>query len=232
MLEQCQPRPSGRGRLRLPAGVKAILSTYAMTQVPSAQTSSPMAPRLFPEGGRWAVLDLKVPATRLAASAARNGNCAPFRLIDEWIMRRPWRRSRGHAEELTDLSGLSCLRNRIPRCRVPQRSISMNTDSPSLLRGVGEQFACLGESGRLVQALLGDRVIPYRLACSGVAVRLAEGGVVTGVPLESARRQDRWSPRVRRLSSVCASQEGCRACHAGSAAAGVGEYLAVRPVQG
>ncbi|HJQ50987.1 MAG TPA: methyltransferase domain-containing protein [Gaiellaceae bacterium] len=89
-----------------PAGVDAILSTYALTQVPeSGEVIAHGAAALSP-GGRWVVLDLKVPdhtprwVARLGTAAVR-----PFASIDEWIKRRPWEAIRAAMEEeLADLS--------------------------------------------------------------------------------------------------------------------------------
>jgi ubiquinone/menaquinone biosynthesis C-methylase UbiE len=89
-----------------PKEVNAILSTYALSQVPEcAEVIAHGAAALF-QGGRWVVLDLKVPAAtpgwlaRLATAPVR-----PFASIDEWIMRRPWEAIRAAMqEELADLS--------------------------------------------------------------------------------------------------------------------------------
>ena len=89
-----------------PAGADAILSTYALTQVPECAQVIAHGARALSEGGRWAVLDLKVPGstpgwlTQLGTATVR-----PFASIDEWIMRRPWEAIRtAMQEELTDLS--------------------------------------------------------------------------------------------------------------------------------
>jgi demethylmenaquinone methyltransferase/2-methoxy-6-polyprenyl-1,4-benzoquinol methylase len=74
-----------------PAGVDAILSTYAMTQVPECAEVIAHGTAALSAGGRWAVLDLKVPGStpgwlaQLGAATVR-----PFASIDQWIMRRPW----------------------------------------------------------------------------------------------------------------------------------------------
>jgi ubiquinone/menaquinone biosynthesis C-methylase UbiE len=89
-----------------PSGVDAILSTYAMTQVPECAEVIAHGAAALTGGGRWAVLDLKVPdrtpgwISQLGAGAAR-----PFAAIDQWIMRRPWETIRAAMqEELTDIS--------------------------------------------------------------------------------------------------------------------------------
>jgi ubiquinone/menaquinone biosynthesis C-methylase UbiE len=89
-----------------PAGADAILSTYALSQVPEcAEVIAHGAAALSP-GGRWAVLDLKVPGStpewlaRLGTAAVR-----PFAAIDQWITRRPWESIRAAMqEELADFS--------------------------------------------------------------------------------------------------------------------------------
>jgi demethylmenaquinone methyltransferase/2-methoxy-6-polyprenyl-1,4-benzoquinol methylase len=89
-----------------PSGVDAILSTYALTQVPDSAAVIAHGAAALTGGGRWVVLDLKVPGitprwlTRLGTTAVR-----PFAAIDEWMMRRPWETIRSAMqEELTDVS--------------------------------------------------------------------------------------------------------------------------------
>ena len=86
-----------------PAGVNAILSTYAMTQVPECAEVIAHGARALSGGGRWVVLDLKVPGStpgwlaQLGTAAVR-----PFAAIDEWIMRRPWEAIRAATQEELD----------------------------------------------------------------------------------------------------------------------------------
>ena len=89
-----------------PTEVDAILSTYAMTQVPESPEVIGHGAAALSAGGRWVVLDLKVPdntpgwLTQLGTAPVR-----PFASIDEWTMRRPW--DTIHAamqKELADLS--------------------------------------------------------------------------------------------------------------------------------
>jgi ubiquinone/menaquinone biosynthesis C-methylase UbiE len=87
-----------------PAGVDAILSTYAMTQVPECAQVIAHGAAALSGGGRWVVLDLKVPGStpgwlaQLGTAMVR-----PFACIDEWIMRRPWEAIRAAMrEELAD----------------------------------------------------------------------------------------------------------------------------------
>jgi ubiquinone/menaquinone biosynthesis C-methylase UbiE len=89
-----------------PAGVDAILSTYALTQVPGCAQVIAHGAAALSAGGRWAVLDLKLPAStpgwlaRLGTATVR-----PFAAIDEWTTRRPWETIRtAMQEELADLA--------------------------------------------------------------------------------------------------------------------------------
>ncbi len=74
-----------------PAGADAILSTYALTQVPECAEVIAHGAAALAAGGRWAVLDLKVPG-RTPGWLARLGTATvrPFAAIDQWITRRPW----------------------------------------------------------------------------------------------------------------------------------------------
>jgi len=89
-----------------PAEVDAILSTYALTQVPMCAEVIAHGAAALSGGGRWVVLDVKVPGhtpgwlAQLGTAIVR-----PFASIDEWIMRRPWEAIRAAMqEELADLS--------------------------------------------------------------------------------------------------------------------------------
>ncbi|MGH3294228.1 MAG: class I SAM-dependent methyltransferase [Trebonia sp.] len=118
MLAQAQHRikTNGWGNISLvqadaagfdfPAEVDAILSTYALTQVPECAEVIARGTAALAAGGRWAVLDLKVPAStpgwlaQLGTATVR-----PFAAIDEWMTRRPWEAIRAAMqEELADLS--------------------------------------------------------------------------------------------------------------------------------
>jgi demethylmenaquinone methyltransferase/2-methoxy-6-polyprenyl-1,4-benzoquinol methylase len=86
--------------------VDAILSTYALTQVPECAEVIVHGAAALSEGGRWAVLDLKLPANT-PGWLAQVGTAIvrPFASIDEWIMRRPWEAIRtAMQEELADLT--------------------------------------------------------------------------------------------------------------------------------
>jgi ubiquinone/menaquinone biosynthesis C-methylase UbiE len=88
-----------------PAEVDAILSTYALSHVPDCAEVIAHGGKALSGGGRWVVLDLKVPdntprwLTQLGTATVR-----PFAGIDEWMMRRPWEMVRAAMqEELADL---------------------------------------------------------------------------------------------------------------------------------
>ncbi len=89
-----------------PAEVDAILSTYALTQVPGCAEVIAHGAAALSGGGRWVVLDLKVPGNtprwlaQLGTTVVR-----PFAAIDEWVTRRPWEAIRAAMqEELEDFS--------------------------------------------------------------------------------------------------------------------------------
>jgi ubiquinone/menaquinone biosynthesis C-methylase UbiE len=118
MLAQAQQRSEANGwsnvtlvqadaaEFEFPNGVDAILATYPHALLPeSAQVISNGAAALS-AGGRWVVLDLKVPdnmprwLTRLGvATVGRSGS------MDDWIVRRPWEAVRVAMQStLADLS--------------------------------------------------------------------------------------------------------------------------------
>ena len=83
-----------------PAEVDAILSTYALTQVPECGQVIAHGAAALAEGGRWVVLDLKIPdstpgwLSRLGIAVVRTSAS-----LDAWIMRRPWETIRAAMEE-------------------------------------------------------------------------------------------------------------------------------------
>ena len=103
MLAQAQERTEAHGwsnvslmqtdaaEFEFPTGVDAILATYAHALLPeSGQVIAHGAAALSP-GGRWVVLDLKIPdntprwlAQLGIATVGRSTS------LDEWIARRPW----------------------------------------------------------------------------------------------------------------------------------------------
>ena len=89
-----------------PTEVDAILSTYALTQVPECAEVIVHGAAALCAGGRWAVLDLKIPG-RTPGWLAQLGTATvrPFAAIDEWMMRRPWEAIRAAmADELADFT--------------------------------------------------------------------------------------------------------------------------------
>ena len=86
-----------------PAGAGAILSTYALTQVPECAQVITHGAAALAAGGRWAVLDLKVPG-RTPGWLAQLGTATvrPFASIDEWMTRRPWEAIRAAMQEELD----------------------------------------------------------------------------------------------------------------------------------
>jgi ubiquinone/menaquinone biosynthesis C-methylase UbiE len=89
-----------------PAEVNAILSTYALTQVPECAEVIAHGAAALSSGGRWVVLDLKIPdntpgwVTQPGTAIVRR-----FASIDEWKIRRPWEAIRvAMREELADPS--------------------------------------------------------------------------------------------------------------------------------
>jgi ubiquinone/menaquinone biosynthesis C-methylase UbiE len=89
-----------------PVEVDAVLSTYAMTQVPDCAEVIARGAAALSRGRCWAVLDVKVP-DNTPAWLAQLGTATvrPFAAIDEWIMRRPWEAIRvAMQEQLADLS--------------------------------------------------------------------------------------------------------------------------------
>jgi demethylmenaquinone methyltransferase/2-methoxy-6-polyprenyl-1,4-benzoquinol methylase len=89
-----------------PSEVDAILSTYALTQVPECGDVIAHGAAALSGGGRWVVLDLKIPdnAPRRLAQLG-TAVVRPFAFIDEWIARRPWETIRAAMqEELADFS--------------------------------------------------------------------------------------------------------------------------------
>jgi demethylmenaquinone methyltransferase/2-methoxy-6-polyprenyl-1,4-benzoquinol methylase len=89
-----------------PTEVDAILSTYALSQVPECGDVIARGAAALSRGGRLVVLDLNAPdnaprwLAQLGIALVR-----PFASIEEWITRRPWDVIRAAMEErLTDLS--------------------------------------------------------------------------------------------------------------------------------
>jgi ubiquinone/menaquinone biosynthesis C-methylase UbiE len=89
-----------------PTGVDAILATYAHALLPESGQVIAHGAAALSAGGRWVVLDLKVPdniprwlAQLGIATVGRSGS------LDEWIVRRPWEAIRVAMQNtLADLS--------------------------------------------------------------------------------------------------------------------------------
>jgi ubiquinone/menaquinone biosynthesis C-methylase UbiE len=118
MLAQAQHRIATNGwsnislvqadaaRFNFPTEVDAILSTYALSQMPECRDVIAHGAAALSHGGRWVVLDLKVPdnAPRWLAELGL-ALAQPFGSIDEWMVRRPWEAIRAAMQErLVDLS--------------------------------------------------------------------------------------------------------------------------------
>ena len=89
-----------------PTEIDAILSTYALSQVPECGEVIAHGAAALSRGGRWVVVDLKVPdnpprwLAQFGIALARR-----FGSIDEWIARRPWEAIRAAMQHgLVDLS--------------------------------------------------------------------------------------------------------------------------------
>ena len=89
-----------------PTGVDAVLSTYALSQVPDCAEVVAHGAAALAGGGRWVVLDLKVPDnTPRRLGQLGTAIVRPFAAIDEWTMRRPWETIRAAMQaELVDFS--------------------------------------------------------------------------------------------------------------------------------
>jgi ubiquinone/menaquinone biosynthesis C-methylase UbiE len=116
MLAQAQRRIENNGwsnvnlvqadaaEFAFPIEVDGILSTYAMSHVLEAGNAIAHGAAALSRGGRWVVLDLKVPdnaprwMAQLGTALGR-----PLGSIDEWVGRRPWEELRAAMhDELTD----------------------------------------------------------------------------------------------------------------------------------
>jgi ubiquinone/menaquinone biosynthesis C-methylase UbiE len=89
-----------------PTGVDGVLSTYALSHLPECGDVIAHGAAALSPGGRWVVLDLKVPdnAPRWLAQPG-TALVRPFGSINEWIARRPWEAIRAAMRDsLADLS--------------------------------------------------------------------------------------------------------------------------------
>jgi demethylmenaquinone methyltransferase/2-methoxy-6-polyprenyl-1,4-benzoquinol methylase len=86
-----------------PAAVDAIVSTYALTQIPDCGRVIAHGAAALRVGGRWSVLDLKVP-DRTPKWMLRFGVAfAPTAAhLDGWVARRPWETIRAAMRDALD----------------------------------------------------------------------------------------------------------------------------------
>jgi ubiquinone/menaquinone biosynthesis C-methylase UbiE len=89
-----------------PTGVDAILATYPHALLPESGRVITHGAEALSDGGRWVVLDLKIPdntprwLTRLGIATVGRSTS-----LEEWIVRRPWETIRGAMQDtLADLS--------------------------------------------------------------------------------------------------------------------------------
>jgi demethylmenaquinone methyltransferase/2-methoxy-6-polyprenyl-1,4-benzoquinol methylase len=89
-----------------PSEVDAILSTYALSQVPECAEVIAHGAAALCASGRWVVLDLKIPDnTPRWLTQLGIGTAGRFASLEGWIMRRPWEAIRtAMQDELADLS--------------------------------------------------------------------------------------------------------------------------------
>jgi demethylmenaquinone methyltransferase/2-methoxy-6-polyprenyl-1,4-benzoquinol methylase len=89
-----------------PRPVDAILSTYALTQVPECAEVITHGAAALSAGGRWVVLDLKIPGhTPRWLAQFGIATVGRFSSLEEWLARRPWGTIRAAMqEELADLA--------------------------------------------------------------------------------------------------------------------------------
>jgi ubiquinone/menaquinone biosynthesis C-methylase UbiE len=117
MLAQAQDRRDANGwsnislvhadaaEFDFPTDVDAILCTYALSQVPECAEVIAHGAAALSGGGRWVVLDLKVPdSTPRWLAELGTAIVRPFAPLEEWINRRPWEMIRAAMQdELADL---------------------------------------------------------------------------------------------------------------------------------
>ncbi len=89
-----------------PSVVDAILSTYALSQVPECARVIAHGAAALSADRRWVVLDLKIPHTTPRwLTQLGIATVGRFASLEEWIVRRPWEAIRAAMqEELADLS--------------------------------------------------------------------------------------------------------------------------------
>ena len=76
---------------RFPAGVNAIISTYALSLIPESDQILERAASALAPGGRLALLELQLPENWPAWLVTIGlWLVKPFSVTDEWMARRPW----------------------------------------------------------------------------------------------------------------------------------------------
>ncbi|WP_425953763.1 class I SAM-dependent methyltransferase [Xylanimonas sp. McL0601] len=125
-----------------PAGVDAVLSTYALSQVPECAAVVGHGAAALRGGGRLVVLDLKVPdgaprwLAQVGAVAVRR-----FASIDAWLAHRPWETIRAAIwTELADPSWTDLFLGTAFLAAGSRRGEPM----PGLIRLPGEEDTCSG----------------------------------------------------------------------------------------
>lgn len=103
MLKQAQSRVARKGwqnvdlvqadaaTYTFPQGVNGILSTFALSLIPEAGNIIRRGSEALAPGGRWVVVDLKIPdAWPSWLVTLVQPIVEPFGMVDEWRERRPW----------------------------------------------------------------------------------------------------------------------------------------------
>jgi ubiquinone/menaquinone biosynthesis C-methylase UbiE len=94
------------GEFEFPARVDAILATYAHALLPDCGQVIANGAKALSAGGRWVVLDVKVPdATPRWLTRLGIATVGRFASLQEWTVRRPWEEIRAAMQDaLIDLS--------------------------------------------------------------------------------------------------------------------------------
>jgi ubiquinone/menaquinone biosynthesis C-methylase UbiE len=103
MLAQAQRRIATNGwsnvtlvqadaaEFQFPTGIDAILATYAHSLLPDCGQVIARGAAALSAGGRWVVLDVKVPdATPRWLTRLGIATVGRFASLEEWVVRRPW----------------------------------------------------------------------------------------------------------------------------------------------
>ena len=115
MLAQAQRRIEANGwsnvslvhaaaaEYEFPAGVDGILASYAHSLLPDCAQVIANGAAALSAGGRWVVLDVKVP-DHLPRALTRLGiaTLGRFTALEEWVVRRPWEEIRVAMQDTLD----------------------------------------------------------------------------------------------------------------------------------